>query len=362
MRRIANIMRNTTRFKALMKLHAIFTTSLLLASFLASAQSISPYADALIRYENETNQLGLSDRERIRLIASAGIKGRLNSQWQYQLGLSTGLKNKQNVPAITIARINSQPRPDQDIFVQKAFLQRTSKNHTTWLGKIPWKSWQVTDAFWDRHLHPLGVHHEYKSDNAGTFVGAVLTPLDGAEHTIGKLSVLQWQHEVSLSDNISLKYSPWFAIYRGEANARFAKRDTELDNSFANFSFLLSSGNWRLGADYSHSMTARDAEQFNKFSDQRNAWSVELAHGNLKQVGNTHAALRLHHIERFAVVSEFAQNAVNRFATSNFKGIDLRVRRKVAQNLWAGLRLSRSYQLIGDETSTRLRFEAKISF
>jgi hypothetical protein len=40
------------------------------------------------------------------------------------------------------------------------------------------------------------------------------------------------------------------------------------------------------------------------------------------------------------VVTGFAQNASSRFATSNFKGWDLRIRHKFFKNLWLGGRLA----------------------
>ena len=68
-------------------------------------------------------------------------------------------------------------------------------------------------------------------------------------------------------------------------------------------------------------------------------------------------------MERFSVVTEFAQNASSRFATSNFKGWDLRIRHKLLKKLWLGGRLSSTQRLVGTpEQSMRFKLETKFSF
>ena len=98
--------------------------SLCMVSSLANTSNIEHkwQADILLRYENETDHLKLKDRERMRLIAHAGVKSHWSDQWSTQLRLSTGLKNKQNVPAITVYRFNEQPRPDTNIFFDSIIL------------------------------------------------------------------------------------------------------------------------------------------------------------------------------------------------------------------------------------------------
>jgi hypothetical protein len=69
------------------------------------------------------------------------------------------------------------------------------------------------------------------------------------------------------------------------------------------------------------------------------------------------------YVKRFSVLTEFAQNAPGRFATSNFKRWDLRIRHKLFKNLWVGGRLSNTQRLVGaPEQSVRFRLETKVSF
>ena len=99
------------------------------------------------------------------------------------------------------------------------------------------------------------------------------------------------------------------------------------------------------------------------FSGEKLSYAIELKYGGLKQVGSYLTQLKYLYVERFSVVTEFAQNASSRFATSNFKGWDLRIRHKLTKKLWVGGRLSRTQRLVGSpEQSVRFRLETKYMF
>ena len=96
--------------------------TLLLALFITfslSANSVefNMFGDILLRYENETEHPKLKDRERLRAIAHLGAKAKFNERLSLIGRLSTGLKNKQNVPAITLARFDDNKIPDRDVFL-----------------------------------------------------------------------------------------------------------------------------------------------------------------------------------------------------------------------------------------------------
>jgi hypothetical protein len=90
-------------------LYAIIALSTLSVLLIQSSQASDVFASTLLRYENETNQVNLSLRKRIRLIASVGITSELNNRWSFTAEARTGLKNKHNVPAITVYQITDQP-------------------------------------------------------------------------------------------------------------------------------------------------------------------------------------------------------------------------------------------------------------
>lgn len=88
-----------------------------------------------------------------------------------------------------------------------------------------------------------------------------------------------------------------------------------------------------------------------------------MKHGNLKQVGNYLWHARFLRVERFAVITEFAQNATSPVDTSNTQGIDLRLRRKMGKKWWIGTRFSRLQRLVGlQEEGIRFRIEARYDF
>ena len=328
----------------------------------AQAAETQFYGDVLLRYENERSHLQLPDRERIRMIAHAGVKLDWDDTWSFNARLSTGLKNKQNVPAVTLHRFNDQPLPDRDIFVERLFATAKFGATTLHAGKIPWKTKQVTDVFWDRHLNPIGLHADVKFADDQLLQLATFKPLDGNSATVGHMSVIQYHKAFSFND-MKLTLSPWFVHYTGEADAQFARKDTQFDNQFVRLSTKLAFGPYQLGLDLGRSLEDFAPEQVGEFHDQKTSIAAEFKYGNLKEVGAYQAHLRYLHVERFSVVQEFAQNATSRFATANFKGWDFRLRRKMADDWWLGTRISDIQTLIGkQEEGIRFRIEAQYKF
>ncbi len=319
------------------------------------------FASMLWRYENETGSIGIKDRERIRLIANAGVKSKWSDNWSSTLRISTGLKNKQNVPAITMHRFTEQPQPDNDIFIDRAFVTGKFDKVKVNIGKIPWGSKQITDIFWDRHLNPIGVSSDWTIAKGHKLHLAHFQPLDGASDTIGDMFIVQWQAKFK-AENFELGLMPWWVKYDGESGAEYATRDTHLDNDFFRLSAYVKSGKWRLGTDIGIGDIDK-SQVAEEFADEDTSVAVELRHGGLKKVDSVLTQFRVFRVERYSVVTEFAQNAVARYATSNIKGWDLRVRKKLAKNWWLGIRYSDTETLVGNkQEGKRFRIETKYSF
>ncbi|MBU2879198.1 putative porin [Aliiglaciecola lipolytica] len=343
------------------KLHVLIAVCVL---SIQSVQATETELDGsvLLRYENETDQINLTPRKRVRVIAAIGVTSQLNDVWSFTAQARTGLKNKQNVPAFTLYQITDQPAGDKDIYISRAFAKAKFDSLTMFAGKIPWKTNQVTDLFWDRHLNPIGVHLDYDLGAGQNLKFTSFKPLDGASGTVGHMSIFQYQSVFS-TDLGKLTVSPWFVDYRGQTGALYAKKDTLFDNQFVRLSMKIKQGNWQLGTDIGWSIKDTPIELGDAFSKQKLSYAIELKQGDLKTNGNYLTQLRYLHVERFSVVTEFAQNASSRFATSNFKGWDLRIRHKVSKNLWVGGRISRTQRLVGTpEQSVRFRLETKYTF
>ncbi|WP_339766628.1 putative porin [uncultured Paraglaciecola sp.] len=324
------------------------------------ASNIDVFGDAVLRYENESQHVNLPDRERLRAIFRLGIKGNITDNWSAQGRLSTGLKNKQNVPAITLIRFNTQPQPDRDVFVERLFLTGKFTDANLYIGKIPWKTNHITDVFWDRNLHPLGVHLDYRLSERHQIQLASLKPLDGNSDVVGLLNIVQWNMTFSF-DKVKVTFSPSYVDYNGQSNAQFAKKDTQLDNRFLRLSSSLSFKGYQLGVDLGQSLS--DFDQFEEFSEQKTSMAVQLKHGKLAQAGDYSWHLRYLHVERFGVITEFAQNATARFATSNVQGLDVRLRRKMADTWWLGARVSDMRTIEGpEEQGLRIRIEGQYKF
>lgn len=344
-----------------------FRTTLLCLSMVCTTASggeerFSIFGDALLRYEDETQHIDIADRERLRLIARLGAHYQLNQTWAVTARLRTGLKNRQNVPAITIHKFTDQPTPDSDIFVDQLFVAGKWHNSRLQAGKIPWSSWQNTDMFWDRDLNPVGFHfaHQVNKDTKASVM--VANPLDGNNDTIGTIVVAQWQQSYQWQD-WQFKIAPWYVSYSGEEGAEFATRDTQIDNQFFRIALNARNNNWSFGLDMGRSLESFDATQFGGFTDDKNAYAAEIKYGGLKQTGDYQAHIRYLHIERFGVITEFAQNATQRFGTNDVKGWDLRLRRKMAYNWWLGTRFSKMERITGnEEEGNRFRVETQYRF
>lgn len=291
--------------------------------------TVQTQAKGLLRYENESFNFR-NDRERLRFIGNFAVK-LTHDKWTYQMRASTGLRNRQNVPAITIAKFNQQTQPDSDVFVDQFYLSYASERlGSITIGKQPWPLKNVTDTFWDRHLHPIGITWQ-SSDLPLTM--SYLKPLDGEGATVGNMWLVQGHFAYSINANTKLHIHPWWVEYHGQA-ARFATRDTAFDHSSIRLSTWLQHQAWKVGFDWGNNSQAPD-ESYGDTS-----WALQLTYGNLKKVGNAQWHARYVNAEKYGVITEFAQNAVAGFSTSNIKGFDFRYRYKVRPNVWLGTRYS----------------------
>ncbi|MBU3003346.1 hypothetical protein [Paraglaciecola arctica] len=341
----------------------IFVVGIVLWTLLIATSRATEFdGSVLVRYENETDQINLAPRKRIRAIAAIGFTNEFNDVWTLVAQLRTGLKNKQNVPAITLHQITDQAAGDKDVYLSRLYAKAQFGKMTLFAGKIPWKTHQVTDLFWDRHLNPIGIHLDYKLGTANRLKFASFKPLDGHSNTIGHMSIFQYQTKLS-TDFGEITLSPWLVDYRGDSDAVYAKKDTQFDNQFIRFSGAIKRGTWQFGTDVGWSVKNTPLEFRDEFDGQNLSYTFEIKHGELKNIGSYLTQLKYLHVERFAVVTEFAQNASSRFATSNFKGWDLRIRHRLSKKLWVGGRLSRTQRLLGaPEQGVRFRLETKYTF
>ena len=344
----------------------ILTTALISVciSTLSIAAEFEPFGMTLLRYENESFQKsGTPDRERLRLIVQGGYKIQINDSWLAVGRLSTGLKNKQNVPAITIKRFSTQNQPDNDVYIDQAYMQYKHDTFQAKIGRVPWSFNANTDTFWDRHLNPYTVYFKKNLGPNHTFSGAFIKPLDGQSSTIGDMFVSQYEYKTS-RNNIAWSVQPWLVIYQGEANALYATRDTANDHRSARLSLSARYNSWSLGVDLGYAFDlAKTNNSLTNGSDENKSIVTELKKGSLKSVNDWQWHLRYMHVERFSVITEFAQNAIAAKLTSNFSGWDTRFRYRIHPDIWIGTRLSIVQNLHGVATkSNRFRVEGRWAF
>lgn len=325
-----------------------------------NAQPLTFFGHALVRYENEGQFSSKPDRERMRLIARVGSKYRLSENVSLAARLSTGLKNQQNVPAHTIARFTTQKQPNNDVYVDQLFFTYQTDRWEAVLGRSAWRFHANTDIFWDRDLNPMTVFTSYSPSESHRLSGAFIKPLDGANATVGDLFITQYEYLFSIG-SYDFRLAPWWVRFDGDT-ATFATRDTYLEHQSLRLAATMQYENWKLGIDVGHAIDL-DASIPVDLRDQDTSLAMQVTHGKLKVPGDIQWHIRYMHIERFGVITEFAQNAIAARLTSNFAGWDARMRYRVSNTLWLGTRLSRVESLIGpSDSSLRFRLEARWSF
>lgn len=340
-------------------------TTLILCFFLclsghSVAAEFEPFGMALLRYESET---GTPERERLRLIVQGGYKVKLTDSWSAVGRLSTGLKNKQNVPAITIKRFSTQAQPDGDVYIDQAFMRYKQGAWDVKIGRVPWSFAAATDTFWDRNLNPYTFYVEHKVNKNHKFSGAYIKPLDGHSDSVGDMYISQYQFSETLYD-IVWSFKPWLVIYNGEADARYAKRDTQYDHRSMRLAAAAKYQAWQLAMDLGYAFDTEEQDNVSAIeSGQDTSIVTELSYGRLKSVNDWQWHVRYMHVERFSVITEFAQNALAAKLTSNFSGWDTRFRYRVHPDIWVGARLSIVESLVGSTLkSKRFRVEARWAF
>ena len=327
----------------------------------AETISVSPFASTLLRYENDTAQAGANDRERLRATIRAGVQGSVGNAWHYRVRFSTGLKNRQNVPAITVYRFTDQPLPDNDVYMDQAFVEYRRDDTKFIAGKIPWQLNNSTDLFWDRDLNPVGMALHHQASDSLKLTGFWGAPLDGATGTVGSMQAIQASF-TGKHDSISWTLAPWLVNYEGQPECQYACRNTDIDHTSLRLSGWISWQRWRLAVDAGHALTSQEGIADGE-KDARNSVALELRYGSIKTAGDVQMHLRLLHVEKHAVIAEFAQNATGRLTTTNFNGIDVRARYAIRPDWWVGTRFSHLKLLDGEEKhANRFRIETQYSW
>lgn len=328
---------------------------------LAFAAEFTPFGVSLLRYENETKLTNMPDRERLRLILQGGYKVKFNDSWTVVGGLSTGLKNKQNVPAITIKRFNSQGQPDSDIYANQLYVQYKNDSFEVKVGRVPWSFAASTDIFWDRNLNPYTVFFNKKMGKNHALSAAYIKPLDGEYGSVGDMFVSQYQFTTKI-EGVVLAFQPWLVSYSGQQNAEYATRDTQFDHRSVRLAMSAKYNKWRVSMDLGYAFDVDDAVA-TLDANQDTSIVSQLTWGGIKQVNDLQWHVRYMHVEKFSVIREFAQNATAGAITNNFSGWDTRVRYRVHPKIWVGARFSMLENLHGSEAkSNRFRLEGRWSF
>lgn len=344
----------------MIKLAHYFLLSLLFLPSAANAAPLDFYADALLRYEDDYRLLNSSRRERIRFTGHAGVQGQIGNQWHWNLRASTGLKDRQNVPAVTLKQFTDQSYPDRNVFIDRAYVVHERNKLKIWVGKTSWLVPSATAVFWDSDLAVYGASARYAHSDQWAIFAAALKPLDGQTRTTGTLNYAGVSNQIGFGA-YQVTMTPWFVDFHRDTGTEYTNRDVEFDHRSIRLSTIIKKDRWRYAVDLGRALNSFNVTD--EFSDQKDMIVGQVSYGDLKRRGHWQAMARYLYIERFGVVKEFAQNSTSRFETSNYQGLELRFRRQMGENWWLGTRFADTRTIAGEkERGRRFRIEAKVSF
>lgn len=319
------------------------------------------YGAGLLRFESDYDAAGRNDVERMRFVGLLGVKADFGDSGFFgNARLSTGFKSNQGIPAIIIHRFNDQKLGEQDVYFDQMYLGYKNKQFSVKAGKVDWPLPMTVDMFWDMNINPYGISFEANVSEQGILNVAALRPLDGTDNTIGTLNLLSYRHSWKMGD-VTYMLNPWYVDYQGENGAIYATKDTQYDNSSLRLTTWAKFDQWKLAFEYGRSLD--DFAVSDAFKNEKNAWATSVIYGNLKKIGSYEASYSWLHVERFGAITQFAQNTMMGFSTTNFEGPDARFRYKVGKNWWVGFKYSGVSELAGPtRNGKRLRVETRVSF
>lgn len=306
----------------------------LLAQGSEKESNLKFYGDLRLRFEKDYDVSGKDDRDRTRYRFRFGLTHTRGKHIEVGARLATGKQTDQQSPHQTLGDDFGK----KDFHMDKAYFKYKFKSGWFWLGKNSFPFWKQNEIFWDDDVNPEGGSVSYSAkDFAGP--GSKLT-LTGAQYIIDDFNDL-FDTSISAAQAAFHKKTDTvgFTVAAGYYYFNNNSADTLAFNALndMNSGILVASGQVKfnltptlpvtIGADY---MNNFEDPTLSGFENETTGFVVQAAIGKLKKRGDWLAAFYYLHIEKFAVVANFAQDDWWRFGSghtdsSNLEGFELRV-------------------------------------
>lgn len=278
------------------------------------------------------------DRARIRL--------RLGVNWTPEPFLSVGVRarsgslDSQQSPHVTFADLQGNPTGDDDILLDKYFVQAKRKTAFVWAGRNSPAFWKQNELFWDDDVTVAGVGAGYRvgsdASNLSFNAGSAALP-DGGVRFNG------WVHSgqaVYAANRGSRGFTGAFGFFRlegseGSRHLRNGNDKRDYSIVMGNLQARTNAGgrNLTLGFDVMHNAKdydhARDAFTIAN-RGEKDGFVISALWGRTSQPKDWQAGYYYAHIETLSVNASFAQDdwvrwgSANQTDSSDFKGHELR--------------------------------------
>lgn len=332
-----------------------------------SAEKLQFSGDLRLRFEKDYDVTGKEERDRARYRFRLGLVHKRGENIEIGARIATGSPTDQQSPHQTFGDDFGK----KNFHMDKAYFKYSFDSGWIWLGKNSFPFWTQNEMFWDGDVNPEGVSASYSAKEiAGA--GGKLT-LTAGQFIIDDFNDL-FESSVTAAQ-VSFNKKSNAASFTGAAGYYFFNNNSADTLSFnalnhMDHRIVVVSGQVKfnlsdklpvtIGGDY---MKNLEDPMFAGFEDETNGFVAQIS----IQPGKWLLAAYYAHIEKFAVVANFAQDDWWRFGSghtdsSDLQGFELRVAYQVGSKMNLVARHYVTDMIVGDKEANRFRLDFNVKY
>ncbi len=325
------------------------------------------------------------DRTRLRYRLRSGFEYHPNLWASVGAGLRTGDPNKQQDPQLTLGdgfkEFGTLP-----FALEKAYFKIQKNEFTIWLGKNTFPFDKNNELFWSDNVFPEGIFIGKTLKLQSKIVSSLNIRgghfiINARGTNLANDSYVQGLQLMGIFFNQRFKLFPSLYIFRNIQNIPDGNETFFLDYSILNMSANLKpikKSSLIFEFDYLHNFENYDNDQeiLSQFKNQKNGFVFGFGYGNLNKKKDWLFHFTYTSLQQYAVVDFLAQNDWARWdyssygspdgRLSNYKGIEIVLGYKIAQNMVLKTKYYKVKQLVpygsSLENGDRIRFDIDIKF
>ena len=342
---------------------------LLLAMTTLSAQETEPlkfYGDLRLRFEKDYRVTGKETRDRARYRFRFGLTHKRGDNVELGARLATGNPTDQQSPHQNFG----DDFGAKSVNIDKMYFKYSFNSAWFWIGKNSFPFWKQNEMFWDDDVTPEGLAGAYVvkgfagpesilTFTGGQFVIDDFNDLFGSSMTAGQVALNKKTSAVNFSAGVGLYY---FNNSTGDTASYnpLNNMDHNILVASAQFKFNMGKVPVTIGGDF---MKNLEDPNLTGLEDETNGFVAQL----LLNPGKWTAGVYYVHIEKFAVVANFAQDDWWRFGSghtnsSDLEGFELRLAYDLGNRMNLVARHYVTEMIVGNNEANRFRLDFNIKY